>query len=498
MLKSFFNPITLIDGYKVDHRPQYPDLTEIISSNLTPRGSRIEGSEAVVVFAFQYFAQRFLMDEINYGFFKQPKDEVLKRYKRRMDGYIGPDRISTQHIGDLHDLGYLPLRLSALPEGTLCPLRVPMFVIENTLPEFFWLVNYYETILSSSVWQPMTSATSAYRLRRLLNADAIRTGTDLAFVDFQGHDFSFRGLPGIEAAAASGGAHLLSFLGTDTVPALDWLEEYYLDCDPEDYQGVLGFGATATEHSVMCAGGEHDELQTISRLIDIYPAGILSVVSDTWDLWHVVCDILPQLKDKILSRQAAGPSPGKYVTRPDSGDPIKILCGDPDSSDSRIRKGVVELLWETFGGTKTSTGHRLLDEHVGTIYGDAITYDRAREINGRLAAKGFASGNVVYGVGSYTYQYTTRDTYGFAMKATYAQIDGKGYSLFKKPVTDDGVKFSAKGRVAVREHWDTGKLCLIEEASPEQEAASLITPMWEDGKFIRRDTIDTIRERLWK
>lgn len=176
---------------------------------------------------------------------------------------------------------------------------------------------------------------------------------------------------------------------------------------------------------------------------------------------------------------------------------MKIVCGDPEAQPgSPPEKGVIELLWDIFGGTVNSKGFKVLDSHIGAIYGDAITYERAEEICERLKAKGFASTNIVLGVGSFTYQYVTRDTFGFAMKATWARVDGKGCDLFKDPVTDIGsAKRSARGRLAVVQDG-TGELKLINGATPEDEARSLLQPVWEDGKFLRRYTFREIAQRL--
>ena len=478
------NPITLIDGYKLDHRRQYPANTTRVYSNMTPRESRIPGVDRVVFFGLQHLIQNYLVDAFE-PFFAAPVSEVVEKYARRVNGYLGPNEIGTEHIAALHALGYLPLEIRAVPEGTRVPLRVPMFTIENTHPDFAWLVNYFETLQSSVLWKCCTSATNAYRLRTLLDDAARRTGSPLDFVPWQGHDFSFRGMCGPEDAARSGAGHLLCFTGTDTIPALDLVEECY--GVPENY--LLGGSVAATEHSVMCAGGEDSELETFNRLLDLYPSGIVSVVSDTWDLWHVLTHIIPQIKNRVIAR------PGKLVIRPDSGNPADIVCGDPNAEPgSPAFKGVIELLWDTFGGTVTSTGHRLLDQHIGCIYGDSITYERAKEITDRLAEKGFASANMVFGVGSYTYQYVTRDTFGFAMKATWVEVDGKGRDIFKKPRTDNGVKNSAKGRLAV---LDTDQdIVLVSQATPEQEAQSLLRPVWRNGEFIVHESFDVIRERL--
>jgi nicotinamide phosphoribosyltransferase len=493
-----YNPMNAIDAYKLDHRRQYPDGTEYVYSNFTPRGSRIEGINKVVFFGLQAFLQDYCIDSFN-EWFALPEESAVNDYVAMTEKVLGPNDIGGDHIRALHRLGYLPLRFDALPEGTLCPLRVPMFTVENTLPEFFWLVNYIESVLSSEIWLPCTSATTAHHLRKLLVERARATGADEAFVDWQGHDFSFRGMQNMGASAASGAGHLLSFTGTDSLPALEFVDYFY----PGD-NGFVGGSVAATEHSVMCAGGDADEVTTFARLLDLYPSGIVSVVSDTWDLWEVLTGHLVTLKDKILARD------GKLVIRPDSGDPADILCGtfapweylilndERGNLPSTVRpeqKGVIQLLWETFGGTINDEGYRVLDPHIGAIYGDSITYERADEITKRLAQKGFASTNVVLGVGSYTYTYKTRDTFGFAMKATWAQINGEPRNLFKDPITDDGLKKSAKGRLAVLPGAHGG-IHLVSEATPLQGADSLLTTVWEDGKFIKRHTFAEVRNRL--
>lgn len=480
------NPMTLIDGYKIDHRRQYPHGTTFVYSNWTPRSSRIEGQNEVVLFGLQYFLEKYLQEGFDI-FFEDDEDEVCNKYTKRVNGYLGPNQIGTDHIRDLHRLGYLPLVFKAIPEGSKVPLKVPMLTVENTHPDFAWLVNYIETIMSSVLWLPCTSATTASRMRKLLNDKSSETGSPKEFVQWQGHDFSFRGMAGPEAAALSGAGHLLYFTGTDTIPAVDLIEEYYRVGLPDNY--LIGGSVAATEHSVMCAGGEESELDTFNRLLDLYPTGVVSVVSDTWDLWKVLTQIMPALKYRIMNRN------GKLVIRPDSGDPVKIICGDPSAPNgSASFKGVVELLWDVFGGTLTSTGHKLLDQHIGCIYGDSITYERAQAICDGLAKKGFASGNMVFGIGSFTYQYVTRDTFGFAMKATHVVINGKSVDIFKKPVTDNGIKNSAKGRLAVLKD-NNGKLYLQDQATKEQEAQSELRTVWADGGFEVYEDYKTVRER---
>lgn len=483
------NPLTLIDFYKADHRRQYPEGTQLVYSNFTPRKAREEGSYQLVFFGLQYFVKEYLIRQWNEGFFQRPKEEVMAEYRRRMDNALGKDSIPVEHIADLHDLGYLPLVVKGLPEGTVVTPKIPVVTVYNTHPDFFWLTNYLESLMSAILWKPATSATTAFRYRQAFERFAHETVGDsgLDFVYWQGHDFSFRGMSGIEDACISAAGHLLSFYGTDTVPAIDFHEEYYgADSDKE----LVGGSVPATEHSVMCMGTKDNEIGTFKRLItELYPNGIVSIVSDTWDFWQVITEYLPLLKADILTRD------GKVVIRPDSGDPVKIIVGDKDAvPGSPEYKGAIECMWETFGGTITEKGYKLLDSHIGLIYGDSITLQRQQAILDGLKQKGFASFNVVLGIGSYTYEYVTRDTYGFAMKATYGEVNGEPRNIFKDPKTDDGTKKSAKGLLSVSK--ENGALVLKDECTWEEEKQGLLQTVFENGQLLNEQLLSVIRKRL--
>lgn len=483
-------PILLKDGYKVGHKFQYPDGTTLVYSNFTPRKSRNPEQNEIVFFGLQYFVKEYLIRQFDENFFQRPKAEVIQQYKRRIDNYLGKDCIPYDHVEALHDLGYLPLEIKALPEGSLVPMRVPVLTIRNTKPDFFWLTNMLETLMSTILWKPSTSATTAFEyFQTFINYAHETVGDDLSFVPWQGHDFSFRGMSGIEDAVMSGAGHLLSFTGTDTIPAIDFLENYYnADCETE----LIGGSVPATEHSVMCMGTKDGEIETFERLItEVYPAGIVSIVSDTWDFWQVITEFLPQLKHQILARD------GKVVIRPDSGDPVKIIVGDPAAPvGSPEYKGAIACMWETFGGSVTPQGFKLLDTHIGLIYGDSITPARQLSILEGLKQKGFASYNVVLGIGSYTYEYVTRDTFGFAMKATYGEVDGEGRDIFKDPKTDDGTKKSAKGLMAVHRDAVTGKYVLQDQCTWEEEAKGELKTVFLDGKLTIDWTLSEIRTRV--
>lgn len=537
------NPLHAIDAYKYGHFSQYEPGTSRIYSNFTPRTDRLAPAGAysdgkVVFFGLQPFLEQFLKKEFKRGFFKKPLEKVVAEYKRRVDSVLGPDVITLDHIVALHKLGYLPLKIKALPEGSVVPVGTPVFTVTNTVPEAFWLVNYIESVLSAEVWQASTAATIARRFRKLFTEYAEKTGVDVSFVDFQGHDFSFRGLGGVDDTMKVGAGHLLSFAGTDSILAIDFVEEYY---KANSNKELVGVSVPATEHSVMTQAGVEGEFDLYDRLISSQPNGFLSLVSDGFDYFNVLTDTLPRLKDKILARN------GKVVIRPDSGDPVKIVVGykfyDPltdtndladweivedyevikldgkyffieaeyDQYDNFVTgfsssqeiseaevKGSVELLWDTFGGTTTDKGYKVLDEHIGLIYGDSITLGRAEAILKGLEAKGFASSNIVFGIGSYTYQYVTRDTYGFAMKATYSEVNGEPRNLFKDPKTGGGsngtTKKSHKGLLRVE--LENGDYVTYQEQTPEQEAKGLLKVVFEDGKTYRKQSLAQIRQRV--
>jgi nicotinamide phosphoribosyltransferase len=491
MTDKFVYPATLLcDFYKVSHKNQYPKGTELVYSTWTARTSRLADVEHVIAFGFQAFIKEYLIAYFDEHFFGRPKTAVVEEYARVIRHALGVSDPDASHIAELHDLGYLPIRIKAVKEGTPVPIKVPMLTIENTKPEFFWLTNYLETLMSCQLWMPANSATLAFEYRQILEEYALRTNGDTSFVPFQGHDFSMRGMGSLEAAMASGAGHLLSFTGTDTIPAILYLENHYgANIEAE----LVGTSIPATEHSVMCAHGR-DEMASYRYLIkEVYPNGFVSIVSDTWDLWSVIDVVIRGLKEDILSRD------GKVVIRPDSGDPVLILCGDPDGEDEFERKGVIELLWEIFGGTVTEKGYKQLDSHIGAIYGDAITIDRCREICEKLAAKGFASTNMVYGIGSFTYQYNTRDTFGFALKSTFTVVNGEERLIFKDPKTDSNkMKKSQTGLVRVVEK--EGVITYVDNLSREQYEAfpevDLLEDVFVDGELVREHTLGDIRGRL--
>lgn len=536
--------LNCLDSYKLGHPYQYENGTEVVFSNFTPRSGRLlkipaEYNDGLTVVYGLQGTLKELRALWHDTFFSQPKEKVLNEFRIRQAPFSGNTGPDLSHISALHDLGYLPIKVKALPEGSLSPIGVPHFTVVNTKPEHYWLTNALETYLSNESWKATTIATIARAYRRMLEDFSTQTGAPQEFVDWQGHCFADRGMSGMMDAAKNCAGHSTSFLGSDSVSTVDYIEWAY---DGKNSPLISG-SVPATEHSVMSISGNEAEIETFRRIIkDIYPTGVVSVVSDTWDFWNVITNTAAALKDVILARQPNEIGLAKTVFRPDSGDPVKIICGyrvfkvdnlnaqayhDSDDADAdailyngryyerQINldgyghfdsfdlsheltepevKGAVQCLWDTFGGTETKLGYKTLNERVGLIYGDSITLDRALAILRGLKAKGFSSANIVFGIGSYTYQYLTRDTMGFAMKATYGVVNGIGRDIYKDPVTDNGTKKSAVGLLRVE--VENGRYVLHDRQTPAQEKLGELQTVFEDDKFLNLVTFDQIRARI--
>lgn len=482
----------MIDAYKAFHKHAYNPTVTHVYSNFTNRHGKHSNTKLnkVVFFGLQRFIKMVIIRAWKETFFDLPKEQAVGEYRRVISAMLGKP-VDVSHMEKLHDLGYLPIKIKALPEGSVVPYGVPVLTITNTVSGFGWVTNMLETVMSSELWGVSTSATTAYAYKkRFLQEESLKLmGT---FVNFLGHDFSYRGINTTAGAAASGLGHLTSFWGSDTIPAALEAEEFYGAKIDEE---MVFASVDATEHSVMCSYGAEKELESLRHLIkNVTPTGIISIVSDSWDFWQLVSDYLPRLKRHIMNRD------GTVVIRPDSGDPVRILCGyqqgeeiPADASHFEI-KGLIECLWDTFGGTvQPETGLRLLDSHIGAIYGDSITLERQDEIIKRLTYKGFVP-SVVLGIGSFTYQYVTRDTHGSAVKATDVQMgEGNHMPIFKDPKTDRSKK-SARGLLAVYKEGD--EYILRDNVSPEEEQMGELVTVYENGVLLVETTLNEVRARI--
>lgn len=486
------NPMLLIDFYKAVHAEMLPEKITKSVSYFTPRMSRVNRWDSVVMFGLQGFIKTYLIDYFNEWFFNRPFAEVIGEYKRIMDASLGENAYKIEKIEKLHKLGYLPIEIVALPEGTIVPMHVPMFGITNTHRYFAWLPQSLESLISAESWHPMIAATVGYTYRQIVDYYYDLTCDDETSRARALGAFDFRGEECTDSAIKAGAGWCLSFLNTATVPTIPYLEKNYkCDCTKEP----VAFGSPSTEHSVMCSNFavDGDEITLLRRLLtEVYPNTSFSAVLDSYDYWNVIDNILPQLKPEILAHN------GCMLMRGDSGDCVEV-----------VTKTVFKL-WEEFGGTTNSKGYKVLDPHVKAIYGDSITVQRCEQIYKILMENGFACSNVALGVGSFSFQCIeedgilkpfTRDTFSSCIKATYCEIDDKPFSIFKNP-KDGGFKKSQKGCCVVVK-GSNDKLIYVdgrtwEEAhvSGEDAKVNLLQPVFKDGQIIKEQSLAEIREIL--
>ncbi len=316
--------VLLLDAYKLFHRQMYPSNTVTVYSNATARHCKhYKGPNKDYVISFgQQRLVRLLKDKFQ-DFFDLPHDDVMNFIKKQLTSFTGAE-YAVDHLSYLHKLGYLPLVIKGLPEGSKVPFGVPYMTMYNTDPKCYWLTNYLETYMSSEIWHQVTTATIANDYRLLFEDYAIKTVGNTDFVQFQGHDFSARGDFGWEASSSIGLGHDTSFSGGDTVSSyLD--AQYYYDSGQNDWDkfNLVQTSVPATEHSVQCAyfnPKDGEELAYLDAILEKFPTGIVSIVCDGFDFWKFLTEVVPQRKEAIMARN------GKVVFRPDSGNPVDIIC----------------------------------------------------------------------------------------------------------------------------------------------------------------------------
>ena len=499
-MKNFIRtPLALTDAYKLSHWGMYPEGTTGIYSNFTPRRSRLPGVDKFVFFGMQYFLQ-ILNDQFDNNFFNLSEDEAVANYNSFHTEFFGsPSEFNNTQVANLHRLGYLPIRIKALREGSVVYHNTPVATLTSTDDNLFWFTQWVETWMSNSVWKASTAATKAFYYRKIIEKYNKLTSDIDWIVDFQGHGFEMRGMSGLEGAMTVAAGHCTSFKGEDTLPVIEWVKNYY----PGD-NGLIATSVPATEHAVATAYLPEDTNDTmasdrsyVQRILDLYPSGIVSMVSDTYSFWDLVTVILPEFKDQIMTRE------GKLVIRPDSSPktPVEMIIGDSEAvAGSPESKGLVQCLYEIFGGSVNSKGYIDLDSHIGAIYGDSISLEYADAILDGLMKKGFSSNNIVFGIGSYSYQYCTRDSHSIAIKCT-AVASGYGNeqhwkAVFKDPKTDNSGKKSAKGFLKVE--FVDGEYVLQQDVTAEEEETGALETVYLNGKILRTQSFADVRETIKK
>lgn len=523
----FHNPMTAADYYKLGHMTMdVPGVKQVLAT-WTPRQHKHDQPENdyTVNFGEQWFVKRGFIEFFK-DFFTGDFEIYADDFRETVEETFNPIYIEpiVEAWRKLHAVGYLPISVWAVPEGYLLADGCPAAMIYNTDDRFGWLPQFLEDLWSNSNWLPSTSATTAYYRRMKATKYFDKHVKDPLAIRKLCGDFSLRGMTSIEAGAISGAGHLLSFDRTATIDANSILKQYY---GADLKKRPPGYGLPSLEHSVVEKGvayfkkkiltgelltnleyakiitkgsRENWEINLIAEacfmiylLTEVQPSGAFTYVSDTYDYWGVIGKILPAIKHIIMSRD------GKLIIRPDSGDPVQVILGNKDAENEWERMGTLESLALIFGFSWDCL-MKILDSHIGLIYGDAITAERQELILAGMVEREFSPVNIALGIGAYTYQFVTRDTRGFAIKAVNCVIEGLGeLAIFKEPKTDNSKK-SQRGAVVVYDtgsniidSWDDGHTIELATKHPYQ----LMRPIFENGEIMNTENIYEIRNRLW-
>lgn len=509
------NAMLLKDFYKMCHLSMIPQGMTKSTSYYTPRMTRVKRWPKVVNFGLQAFCKTYLIDYFNENFFNKTEKEVVDEYKKYSEYTMIGAPIDVEPIRKLHQLGYLPIEIDSLPEGVLVPMHCPIFAVTNTHPDFAWLGQALESLISAESWYDMIAATVGHSYREVVNKFYDETCDDNVPRRRALGNFDFRGDAGLDASLKAGAGWCLSFVNSATVPVIPFLEKNYnCDCTKEE----VAFGAVSTEHFVMCSNSAFDIMNNpdetyeykdidpmrervfLKRLLtELYPNTSFSCVCDSYDYWNVVDNILPTLKDEILNHN------GCFLVRGDSGDCVKVVTE------------TVFHLWNTFGGTINSKGYKVLNPHVKALYGDSITIQRAEEIFNILKVNGFAACNVSLGVGSFSMHCIeeegmlkpfTRDTFSSCIKATYAEFTDENGNVSKMPIFKDPKTDRENGGGNFKKS-QRGCCMVVKDNNGEysytdgyvwndvdNDSLNELRPLFVDGVLVREDTLNDIRNRL--
>ncbi|MCW5961724.1 MAG: nicotinate phosphoribosyltransferase [Pyrinomonadaceae bacterium] len=456
------NRIIDTDSYKASHWLQYPPNTTRVFSYLESRGSERDYAETVF-FGLQYLLKCYFLEKFTIEMVEEARELITAHGEPfNFDGWSSLVR---KHHGKL------PLRIRAVGEGSVVPTRNVLMTVENTDPEFFWLTSWFETQLMR-IWYPCTVATQSYYIKKDVYDFLKRTSDDAdAEIGFKVHDFGSRGVSSRETAAIGGAAHLVNFLGTDTMSALVLHRDYY---DTKN----AGYSIPAAEHSTITAWGRENEALAYRNMLQNFakPGAVVAVVSDSWDIFHAVENIWgEQLRREVIDSGAT------VVIRPDSGDPVEVVAK------------VLHILAEKFGTSVNSKGYKVL-KYVRVIQGDGVNETSIREILEKITNDGFSASNIAFGIGGSLLQKISRDTMKFAYKASAIEIDGEYRDVFKQPVTDSG-KTSKKGRLDLINENGAYRTIKLESAGIIADPRSVLRTVFENGELLIDEDLETIRSR---
>lgn len=485
-IPPLFNPLTAADVYKTGHPMQYiPGCSKVKNYTIARRAETGNASTSPIVF----FGLQPILDMLAVPITHRHVDELMST----MEHIVGPGGTQKEFerkMRSLADLGYWPLEIKAVPEGTVLPAQNVLITTESTHSDFYWAPGYVESLMLK-VWYPITVATTSYKYRKLITEFFAKTVDESRQnnVRFMVHDFGLRGDTSESSAAISGAAHLLNFVGSDTIPAFKFAMDVY-GANPV---GLMS-SVPASEHATMTSFGRDNEIDAFRHMLNTYKTGPVSIVSDTYNIWNVVTNIAGNLKEEILNRD------GVTVFRPDSGNPEKILMGNEDAEPwEPDGKGVFRLLEEQFGSYVNEKGYRVLNDKVRVIYGDGMYYERYYNILKHMERKKLSAENLVIGIGGIL-RSGNRDTHGIATKATLVVVNGKEVPIMKDPITDPG-KRSHTGHIRLNKtpsdlvkfigsHYTTDR-------EPEERAGGELQTVFKNGRIVGdRVTFDKVRKRV--
>ncbi|KZN37474.1 nicotinate phosphoribosyltransferase [Pseudoalteromonas luteoviolacea] len=454
------NIILNADSYKASHFKQYPEGTSQVSSYIEPRGGHYQKA---VFFGLQMFIKTYLTKPLTHNDVDEAK-EILELHS------VPFHEAGWRHIVDKHD-GLLPIKIQALPEGSVVPISNALVQVINTDPKCAWLTSYVETALLRAIWYPTTVATVSYHCKQVIRKYMQETAESLEGLEFKLHDFGARGATTEEAASIGGAAHLLNFMGTDTLSAIVAARRHY-------GANMPGFSIPAAEHSTITAWGKDGEKQAYENMLKQFsgPGKLVAVVSDSYDLWHAI----DTLWGEELKKQVEN-SGGTLVVRPDSGEPVKVVTT------------TIEKLMVKFGYRINSKGYRVLPDCVRVIQGDGIDEVSIGEILKAMQSKQLSAENITFGMGGALLQKLDRDTMQFAMKASAVKVKGLWRDVFKDPITDHG-KRSKKGRLAVVVDRYKGIKTVRESDLGSRE--NLLQTVFKNGHLLIEQSFDEIKANL--
>jgi nicotinamide phosphoribosyltransferase len=465
-MKLAKNIILNTDSYKVSMFKQYPAGTTGVYSYIESRGGRYDRT---VFFGLQAFIKEYLLEPITQSDI-DIADEILTAHGEPFN------RAGWQYILDKHN-GYLPVVIRAVPEGSVVPVKNVLATIENTDPEAFWLTTWLETALLRAVWYPTTVATQSWTIRKVILEALEKTG-DPSLIDFKLHDFGARGVSSLESAGIGGAAHLINFMGSDTITGVLYAREYY-------DAGVSGFSIPAAEHSTITSWGRDGEVDAYRNMLTNFakPGSIVAVVSDSYDVFNAASKLWgEELRQEVIDSGAT------VVIRPDSGDP-----------DTVCRK-LVQILGEKFGYTVNAKGYKVLN-NVRLIQGDGVNEHTIRMILGGFQAYGWSADNIAFGMGGALLQQLDRDTQKFAMKCSSITVNGEDRDVVKDPITDPGKKSKA-GRIQL---WKSGGEWISAVDHPTGwhdkgvgDFVNMLEEVYRDGRLVKETTFEEVRANARK